>query len=117
MRKIVKIFSVTLMLSTAALFSFADRGVRKKSKTSIILNIASNNTFKNTLAFNLKTGLKYNTTLLNSSRIGNSNLLTKSIYSYQKGNTYYVVSRPQKSIVADYKQGYTGFKLIIKPKN
>jgi|JI10StandDraft_1071094.scaffolds.fasta_scaffold12585_8 hypothetical protein len=105
------------ILAGNMLYSFADRGLRKKSKNRVTLNIATNNSFKKSLSFNLKTGLKYKGMLFTGTQRENTSLVANSLLTYQKGNTVYIVPNKQKIVVPEIKQGYTGMKLIIKSKN
>ena len=110
----------TLLLGILAgnmLYSFADRGMKKKSKNRVTLNIATNNNFKSSLSLNLKTGMKYKGMLFAGTQKQNSSLVATNLITYQKGNTIYIVPNKQKVIVPEVKQGYTGMKLIIKSKN
>ena len=114
MSRIVKIIFLGVILNGIMLISFADRGISKKAKSKISLNIASNATFTNSLSFNLKTGLKYKGSL-----VGNENItspLYNTLITYQKGNTIYILPYKQKVIVPEIHQGDTGMKLIIKAK-
>jgi hypothetical protein len=114
MSQITKSILLLGILAGNMLISFADRGIGKKSKTKITLNIASNNSFKSALSFNLKTGLKYKGSLLVNEQKDNNTLISTNLVTYQKGNTVYVVPFKQKIVVPEIKQGYTGMKLIIK---
>ena len=99
------------------MYSFADRGLRKKSKNKVILNISTNNSFKNSLSFNLKNGLKYKGDLYITNQTENNSILATTLSTYQKGNTIYLIPNKQKIIIPEVKQGYTGMKLIIKSKD
>ena len=97
--------------------SFADRGIRKKSRNNVMLNISSTKSFKSNLAFNLKTGMKYNgVSHINVTPEKSNTLQFNSIDSYQKGNTMYLVSHKHKILLPELRQGYTGLKLVIRPK-
>ena len=116
MKKIKTILLITLFLSNI-MQSFADRGIRKKNKNNVMLNISSTKSFKSDLAFNLKTGMKYNgTSHINVTPQKSNTLHFHSIDTYQKGNTLYLVPHKHKLLVPEIKQGYTGFKLVIRPK-
>ncbi len=101
-------------LAGGMLVSFADRGIRKKSKARVMLNIPTN-PFKSNLLFNAENGLKYKGSLLLGERKDNQSLVASSLVTYQKGNTIYILPYKQKMLVPEVKQGYTGMKLIIKP--
>lgn len=115
MRRIPKILMITVILNGIMLTTFADRGVGKK-KTKVSLNITNNTTFSKALSFNLKTGLKYKGSLLTSIENNRNTILYNTLVTYQKGNTIYIIPYKQKVVVPEMKQGYTGMKLIIKPK-
>lgn len=110
MSKITKIVLLTAVLNGIIFTSLADRGVGNTKKT-----IPSSN-FKSSISLNLKTGLKYKGSLLTGVSSNKTSLTTNNLVTYQKGNTIYVVPHKQKMIVPEVKQGYTGMKLIIKPK-
>ena len=112
MRNNFKIFFALSLLLVSVSYSFADRGVRKKAKNKVILNISTVPSFKSTLNFNLKTGMKYKGLAITPSE---SNFIsTRTVFSFQKGNTVYLVPNHQKVIIPEITQGYTGMKLIIK---
>ncbi len=92
---------------------FADRGIGKKTKYKAKINIVMPSTLRNSIGFNLKTGLSYKGTLLPN----NSGMFTNtSISTYQKGNTIYIIPYKHKIAVPEMRQGYTGVKLILKPR-
>ena len=115
MSKISKIVMILVILNGIMLTTFADRGVGKK-KTKVSLNIVNNTSFSKALSFNLKTGLKYKGSLLTSIEANKNSILYNTLVTYQKGNTIYIIPYKQKIVVPEMKQGYTGMKLIIKPK-
>jgi hypothetical protein len=116
MSKISKIVVLLAILNGIVLTSMADRGIGKNKK-KVVLNLASGNTsISRALSITLKSGLKYRGTLLNSVVNKNNLILYSTLVTYQKGNTIYVIPYKQKLIVPEMKQGYTGMKLIIKPK-
>lgn len=110
MSKIIKIVLLSAVLNGIMFTSFADRGIGKAKKTT------SNSNFKSAISLNLKTGFKYKGSLLTGVSSTKTSLTTNNLVTYQKGNTIYVVPYKQKIIVPEVKQGYTGIKLIIKPK-
>ena len=112
MSKIAKKILLLGILTGTMLVSFADRGIGKKSKNKVLLNINTTNSFKNSISFNLKAGLKYKGSLLSNSQ--NNLQGATELITYQKGNSIYIVPYKQKIIVPEIKQGYTGLKLIIK---
>jgi len=114
MTKMAKIVLLSVFLSGAMLFSFADRGISKKAKSKVTLNIPTNNNFKKALSVNLKTGLKYKGSLVTVTDKNSFSAFSNNLVTYQKGNTIYIVPFKQKIIVSEIRQGYTGMKLIIK---
>jgi len=114
MSKIAKKILLLSILTGTMLVSFADRGIGKKSKTKVILNINTNNSLKNSISFNLKGGLKYKGSLLSNVQQQNKSLVSTELVTYQKGNSIYIVPYKQKVVVPEVRQGYTGLKLIIK---
>ena len=108
-----KLLTIALLFSVAQV-AMADRGVGKKSKNKTILNIYTPSTLRNSIAFNLKSGLSYKGSLLsNNNTVGNS-IMSNSLVTYQKGNITYVVPYKHKIVVPEIKQGYTGMKIIIR---
>jgi hypothetical protein len=116
MIKITKIMLLALVLTSTSYSAFADKGVGKKSKNKVALNITTVGSIKNSLAFNLKSGLKYTGSFLykrptttNTGVVFNS----RTVVTYQKGNTVYIIPYKQKIIMPELKQGYAGVKIII----
>jgi hypothetical protein len=117
MIKLTKILLFFAVLAGTAYSALADKGIGKKTKNKVALNITTTSagTLKQSVTLNLKTGLKYTGSLLvNQQPVGNS-ISTSSLLTYQKGNTVYII--PQKHFIAvpEISQGYTGMKLIIRP--
>ena len=116
MRISTKIMLVGVLLFGTGFSSWADRGVGKKSKNRMEFNISTPTTLKNSMFFNLRTGLKYTGSLLirQQDLLGNS-VFSNTLITYQKGNTVYII--PYKHIVAvpEISSGYTGMKIIIHP--
>ncbi len=109
------------MLVLAILFSIvvdasADRGVGKKSKNKIVLNIIAPSNIKNGLAFNLKSGLSYSGSLLNTRKTVGNAMVNSSLVTYQKGNATYILPYKNRITIAEMRQGYTGMKIIIRKK-
>ena len=115
MRKLTKMLLVIPAVVGVAVSAFADRGIGKKSKNRVDMNISTANGFKNSISLNLKTGLKYTGSLLVQQQSSGSNILTNSLVTYQKGNTVYIVPSKQVMVTSETNKGYTGMKLIIKP--
>ena len=78
-----------------------------------MLNIKVPASFNSSLIYNLKNGMKYTGSLINS----NFNTVSanqNTLITYQKGNSVYILPYKQKIFVADVRQGYAGTKLIIR---
>lgn len=113
MNKIAKILFLVAIFNGVMLTGFADRGVGKKSKPKVALNIAP--TYgSSSVSFNLKSGLQYKGSLLNKVNTSGSSITYNNLVTFQKGNTIYILPYKQKILVPEIKQGYTGLKLIIK---
>ncbi len=112
MTKYSKIISVILLVCGVCLFAFADRGgFVKKDRTP--LNINTNGNLKNSIAFNLKSGLTYRgSSILDKEQVGNS-IISDALISYKKGNTVYILPYKQKILIPEYSQ-QDGYKLIIR---
>jgi len=116
MSTISKIVLLLAVLNGIVLTTMADRGIGKNKK-KVSLNISSkNSSIAKALSLNLKSGLKYRGTLLSNVESKKNLVLYNTLITYQKGNTIYVIPYKQKLVVPEMKQGYTGMKLIIKPK-
>lgn len=108
-----KLLTIALLISIVQV-AVADRGIGKKNKNKTILNIVTPLNLRNSIAFNLKSGLSYKGSLLtNTATIGNS-IIATSLVTYQKGNITYIIPYKHKITVPDIQQGYTGMKLIIR---
>ena len=114
MLKKAKMVLVVLMLSGIGFSALADKGIGKKNKTKITLNINSGNSIRKSISLNLKSGLKYTGSLMASQQASGTSYLTNNLLTYQKGNTVYIIPQKQVYTVPEMKQGYTGLKLIIK---
>ncbi|HEU5364173.1 MAG TPA: hypothetical protein VFU62_01510 [Hanamia sp.] len=112
MTKYSKIVSLLLLVCGVCVFAFADRGgFVKKNKTQ--LNIKTNGNLKNSIPFNLKSGLTYRGSFLtDQEQIGNA-LVSDAYISYKKGNTVYILPYKQKILIPEYTQ-QGGYKLIIR---
>lgn len=110
-----KMILVMAMLFGIALSSLADRGIGKRTRNKVDLNITSSNSLRNSLYLNLRTGLKYTGSLLSNQQTDNNTFNFNNLVTFQKGNTVYIL--PYKHIVAipEISTGYTGMKLIIRP--
>ena len=110
-----KLLVLTILFSVVA-EAWADKGVGRKSKNKIILNIRDPATLKNSLSFNIKSGLSYKGSLLDTRQTIGSSIMNTSIVTYQKGNTTYIVPYKTKVTVVEAGPGYAGMKLIIRKK-
>lgn len=115
MTRVSKILLLLVVLNGIMLTTLADRGVGKK-KTRVSLNMANNVPFSKALSFNLRSGMKYTGSLVSTVESGKSGILYSTLITYQKGNNIFVVPYKQRIVVPEMKPGYTGMKLIIKPK-
>ncbi len=119
MNKKTRIFLLFALLTGQMLTSFADRGIGKK-KNRVILNIKtpSRANFNSSLNYNLRNGLRYTGSLMNATVVAPSAPNTfNTLVTYTKGNSIYILPYKQKVVlVADMHQGYTGTKLIIRPR-
>jgi hypothetical protein len=109
-----KMLVIVLMLSGIGFSALADKGIGKKSKSKVTLNINAGNSIRNSIGLNLKSGLKYTGTLLAGQQANGGTYLNKTLLTYQKGNTVYIIPHKQVVAIPEMKQGYTGMKLIIK---
>lgn len=114
MKRGTKILIVSIVFCGIGLLSFADRGgFVKKDKPQ--LNIETHGSLKNSIQFNLKSGLKYRgSEMLNFQRVGNS-IVAESIVSYKKGNTTYLIPYKQRIAIPEYSRT-GGYKLILRSK-
>ncbi len=113
MNKISKTLLVVGILFTT-LSALADRGIGKKSKTKVTLNISTSATLRNSVSLNLKSGLRYTgSVFLNSRTVGKSSV-SSTLITYQKGNSVYFIPYKQRIIMPEIRPGYTGMKLVIK---
>ena len=116
MKKITKIMLVTALLFGTGFSSLADRGIGKKTKNKVNLNITTSSTLRSSLYFNLRNGLKYTGSLLSKPQPDfNSSDFFNTLITFQKGNTVYIIPYKQFVAVPDLKSGYAGMKLIIRP--
>lgn len=115
MRKITKMLLIMPALTGIVFSALADRGIGKKTRNRVDMNISTAGGFKNSISLNLRSGLKYTGSLLVQQQNNGSTMLNNSLVTYQKGNTVYIVPSRQVVAVPDMKQGYTGMKIIIKP--
>lgn len=110
-----KLLALTMLFSIVV-EAWADRGVGKKSKNKITLNIIAPSNLRNSIPFNIKSGLNYTGSILNSRKSMGSVIMNNTLVTYQKGNTTYIIPYKNKITIAEMKQGYTGMKVIIRKK-
>lgn len=119
MIKKTRIFLLLALLTGQMLTSFADRGIGKK-KNRVVLNIKTpaNANFSTALNYNLRNGLRYTGSLFNApvAPAAQAHTSFNTLVTYTKGNSIYILPYKQKVLVADVRQGYTGTKLIIRPR-
>jgi hypothetical protein len=116
LRKAQIILAACVLLSIPP-SALADRGASKKSKSKsgISLNIKTPVSLRNSISFNLKSGLTYKGSTLGTNTKSSFGLrLTTGTVSYQKGNTVYILPYKHKIAVPELRQGYAGMKLIIR---
>lgn len=115
-----QIFKISKLAASALLFCLvtyvatADRGGFGR-RNKIHFNISTSNTLRNSIPFNLRSGLYYKSnTVLSHQYVGNS-IFSSSVVSYQKGNTIYILPSKQKVLIQSYTPA-SGYKLIIRGK-
>ena len=113
MNKILKILLVVGIVCTT-LSALADRGIGKKSKTKVTLNISTPATLRSSVSLNLKSGLKYTGSVFLHSRIVGKSAVSSTLITYQKGNSIYFIPYKQRIFMPEIRPGYTGLKLVIK---
>jgi hypothetical protein len=116
LRKVQIILAACVLLSIPP-SALADRGASKKSKakTGISLNIKTPVSLRNSISFNLKSGLVYKgSTLLSNTKSNFGLRMNTGTVTYQKGNTVYILPYKHKIAVPELRQGYAGMKLIIR---
>lgn len=114
MKRPIKIILIISLFCVACTYVMADRGIFKRKKSKLTLNIKTIGNLKSSVYFNLRSGLNYKgSTILSQENVGQS-VFENSIVSYKKGNTVYVLPYKQKVIIPDYSPS-TGYKIIIRP--
>lgn len=114
MLKKAKMILVILMLSGIGFTALADKGIGKKNKNRVSLNINTGSSIKKSISLNLKSGLKYTGSLMANQQVNGASYLNSTLFTYQKGNTVYIIPQKQIYTVPEIKPGYTGLKLVIK---
>ena len=108
-----KLLTIALLISMVQVV-MADRGIGRKSKSKTLLNITTPSLLRNSIAFNLKSGLSYKGSLLTKETVVGSSIMGSSLITYQKGNTTYIIPYKHKIVIPEIRQGYTGVKIIIR---
>jgi hypothetical protein len=114
MIKLSKILLVVVVLFGTTLSALADRGIGKKSKSKVTLNISTPAILRNSVSLNLKSGLRYTGSLLVTQHTLGNSMISNTLVTYQKGNTVYIIPYKQKIVMPEVRPGYTGMKLIIR---
>lgn len=115
MKTIVKILLVSVLFGCGSAIASAHRGGMGRKRSKIHLNIVTLNNLRQSIHFNLKSGLNYRGSFqLDQQQIGNS-IFNSQLLSYKKGNTIYIMPYKQKILIPDFNPS-TGYKLIIRPK-
>lgn len=115
MKKITKMLLVMALLFGTAVSTLADRGIGRKSKNRVELNISTPSTLRSSLFFNLRSGLKYTGSLLSKPQVTGSSFFSNTLITYQKGNSVYIIPYKQVIAVPEMRSGYTGMKIIFRP--
>lgn len=108
-----KLLTIALLISLGQV-AMADRGIGKKNKSKTILNITTPSLLRNSIAFNLKSGLSYKGSLITNETSFSNSIMGNSLITYQKGNTTYIIPYKHKIAIPEMRQGYTGVKIIIR---
>lgn len=114
MIKISKTILLMAVLFGTTQSAMADRGIGKKSKSKVTLNISTPLTLRNSVSLNLKSGLRYTGSLSVTRKNLSGSMINNTLVTYQKGNTVYIIPYKQKIVMPEIKPGYTGMKLIIR---
>ncbi len=118
MIKVSKITLAVIVLFCTVQVALADKGIGRRTKSKVSLNISTPTTLRNSISLNLKTGLKYSGSLfVNKQVITNNTMMYNTLVTYQKGNSVYIIPYKQRIVIPEIKQGYAGMKLIIRPKH
>jgi hypothetical protein len=116
MRQLLKYGLILCAVVSISVYAFADRGLRRKAKNNVVLNIATDQTFKNSLSVNLKNGMKLKGILRLDNLSEGNQFNNGTLRYYQKGNTYYLLPSKPKLVSPEVKPGYTGLKLTLKTR-
>ncbi len=109
MKNMSKILFFLIVVGTMSFTSVDDRGGKKGAK-KVLLNISNDVARKNNI-FSQNFGAVQYKGLSFGSATGNTISVGSSIF--QKGNTIYIQPVKERILVPEFKQGYSGLKLII----
>ncbi len=115
MMKMAKMLLVSVVLTGIAYSALGDRGIGRKSRTKVSLNIVTPSSLKNAISLNFRSGLRYTGSLLVKQESLGNTLFSNALVTYQKGNTVYIIPYKQVITMPEIRPGYTGVKLIIRP--
>jgi len=116
MKTLNKYLLASFILFSIGVDAWADKGFGRNNKNKATLNIIATSGIRNSIAFNLKSGLSYKGSFLNTRKNLGGMVINTSIVTYQKGNSTYIVPYKTKITISEIKQGYTGLKVIIRKK-
>ncbi|MEP6615447.1 MAG: hypothetical protein ABJA57_02660 [Ginsengibacter sp.] len=114
MKSSFQIAFIVLFVSCISIIASADRGGFGRKRTKVNLNITTSSTLKNSIAFNLRSGLIYRGSSLISHHFVGKNSFDNALVTYKKGNTIYILPYKQRILISDYSP--SGYKLIIRSK-
>jgi hypothetical protein len=114
MNKYTQITLIIFAICCISIFANADRGGFGRKKTKVNLNITTSTTLKNSIAFNLRSGLTYKGSTLFNHQLMGKNSFDNALVTYKKGNTIYILPYKQRILIPDYTT--SGYKLIIRSK-
>lgn len=105
---------ILILLFGVCIYTFADRGgIIKKNRPH--LNIEPRDNLRNSIAFNLQSGLQFKGSKILSSRVIGNTVINDLLLTYKKGNTVYLIPYKQRILMPKYtREG--GSKLIIRTK-
>ena len=115
MKKITKMLLVMALLFGTVVSTLADRGIGRKSKNKVELNISTPSTLRSSIFFNLRSGLKYTGSLLSKQQPTAPSFFSNTLITYQKGNSIYILPSQQVIAVPEIISGFTGVKITLKP--
>ena len=113
MKRFLKRLLVLTLFFSVVNIAIADRGTGRKNKTKVALNIITPSSLRNSISFNLRTGLTYTGSLLTSQQTIGSSIMNNSIITYEKGNTIYIIPYKHRIIMPDIRPGYSGIKIMF----